>query len=118
MREVKMVKIEEDPSNVEMRAILKNRDIIYKVLNDSQYCLFVEFTENDIFHGFLEKGENVTVKSKWPFIKPKEVNVFNRVANVVFELSTMTIYLTGDQEKLMDIAQKLEVAGYNVTIWT
>lgn len=112
-----MVKIEEDPRTVELNNILKNRQDIEKTLQESQYTLFEEYMDKDVIHGFLEKREKGMVKSKWPFIKPKETILWNRACDFVFELSTMSIYLKGDESRLINIAQKLEDAGYNVTIW-
>jgi len=113
-----MVKVEPNPDTIEMMGILDHIPKIDNTLNISGYREITRDLKPNIFHADLYKSENVMIKSKWPFRKPIETTRYEYIAHIAFELSTMSIVITGDEIELMDIATKLEDVGYNVTIWT
>lgn len=115
---VKMVKVEPNPDTMEMMDISDHHPRIDNILYKYGYRLMTQNINSEYFHADIQKSEKHTIKSKWPFRKPIETTRYRYIAHVAFELSTMSIVITGDEIELMDVAKKLEDVGYNVTIWT
>jgi hypothetical protein len=113
-----MVKVEPNPDTIENMDISKRLWDIDTIFEKSGYRLITQDVNSEYFHADIQKSEKHTIKSKWPFRKPIETTRYEYIAHVAFELSTRSIIITGDEIELMDIAEKLEDVGYNVTIWT
>lgn len=110
-----MVKIEEDPDNKIVREIQDNISKIQSCLPSD--CFFDRrWTENN--GDFEGKIIEIIKKTEKHFFRKAEVKYTKNIAKVCFINESNSIFLYGHEDELMDIAQKLEDVGYNVTIWT
>lgn len=135
-----MVKVEPNPDTIEIMDISKHHSKIDNILFKTGYMLITWDLNSEYFHADIKTSEQVMIKSKWPFIKPTEHTVYKTIARAVFELSTVTIYLTATlthqtvntesiiypawdgkyytvRSDIKELAERLEKEGYNVTIW-
>ena len=109
-----MVKIEENPDNKIVRQIQNNISKIQSCLPSD--CFFDRrWTKNN--GDFEGKITEIIKEAKRNFFRNVEVKYTKDIAEVCFISESNSIFLSGNENQLRDIAQKLEDVGYNVTIW-
>ena len=110
-----MVKIEEDPHRKEQRYVNENIDKINIAISDLWPISFecTSRTGRD-FEGRLTE---IVKKTETGIFRKTEVIHTKQIATVFFNGETNSLYLSGNVNQLREIAEKLEDAGYNVTIW-
>lgn len=110
-----MVKVEEDPNKKIEREINDNVCNIQSCLHPPNLSFSCQWTkDNGNFEG---KITEIVKKTEKHFFRKEEVRYSKDIAKVCFNSESNSIHLFGNENQLKDIAQKLEDAGYNVTIW-
>ena len=110
-----MVKVEEDP-NKKIEREIKNNIRKIELCLPSDWVFDRKFSDNT---GHFEgKISEIIKKTEKRFFRKVEARYIKDIANVCFDSESNSISLSGDENQLRSIAQKLEYVGYNVTIWT
>lgn len=110
-----MVKVEPYPYQKELMFVQKITEKIQSIL-PKDHKISWDKTSLEEFIGRIEIEREIIEDN---FFITRKVNFHSTPAEiVVLKPSTMQLFLFGNEDELMYIAQKFEENGYDVTIWT